>query len=103
MAVVVDDELVAYALGFDAGAGGAEGAEADGDLEEAVLVGADGGEGGDCVVEGEGGGELGGRGGHGFVGAAREEGGGGGGGGLEEVASVHGRLKSGRAESGTAG
>ena len=36
MAVVVDDQFVAYALGLDARADGAEGARADGDLEQAI-------------------------------------------------------------------
>lgn len=55
VAVVVDDELVAEALGVHARTGGAEGAQADGDAEDAVEVSADRGEGRDGVVEGEGG------------------------------------------------
>ncbi len=53
MAVVVHDALAADVFGFDARADGAKGAQADGDFEEAVLVGADGRERWDGVVEGE--------------------------------------------------
>ncbi len=95
VAVVMDDEFVWIAaraaeselFGLDARADGAKGAEADGDLEEAVFVGADGREGWDGVVEGEG---WGGGGMDHSGGAAGEEAAGGeGSGGVEEVAAVH--------------
>jgi len=51
VAVVVHDEFVAYSLGFDARALGAEGPEADRDLEEAIFMSADRSERRDCVVK----------------------------------------------------
>ena len=89
VAVVVDDELVAYPLGFDAWALGAEGPGADGDFEEAVFVGADGGERGDGVVEGKRGYTGGADGGSGAAGGEAERGDGSR--GLEEVTPVHTR------------
>ncbi len=53
VAVVVDHELVANLFGFDARTLRAEGPGADRDLEEAIFVGADGGQRRDFIPEGE--------------------------------------------------
>ena len=87
MAVVVNDELIAEALGLKARTGGAEGSRADGDLEETIGVGADERKRRDSVVDGKlwrhGGGDV-------FRGAAGEQAcGSGGGGAVDEVASSH--------------